>query len=106
MSLSSTPGSTRLSRTLRPRLRGGDDIRKNLLEYDDVMNLQRKALYGLRDEILTGTGVDEKVVKAIEDVVEKYTDDHFPQGCITKTSMSMPGKLRSITSPSRSISLR
>ena len=56
------------------------DIRKNLLEYDDVMNLQRKALYGLRDEILTGTGVDEKVVEAIEDVVEKYTDDHFPQG--------------------------
>ena len=56
------------------------DIRKNLLEYGDVMNLQRKALYGLRDEILTGTGVDEKVVEAIEDVVEKYTDDHFPQG--------------------------
>ena len=56
------------------------DIRKNLLEYDDVMNLQRKALYGLRDEILTGTGVDEKVVEAIEDVVEKYSDEHFPQG--------------------------
>jgi preprotein translocase subunit SecA len=56
------------------------DIRKNLLDYDDVMNLQRKALYGLRDEILTGTGVDEKVIEAIEDVVEKYTDDHFPKG--------------------------
>jgi len=56
------------------------DIRKNLLEYDDVMNLQRKALYGLRDEILTGSQVDEKIIEAIEDVVDKYTDDHYPKG--------------------------
>ena len=30
------------------------DIRKNLLEYDDVMNQQRKAIYGLRRQILEG----------------------------------------------------
>ena len=30
------------------------DSRKNVLEYDDVMNQQRKAIYGLRKQILTG----------------------------------------------------
>jgi len=30
------------------------DIRKNVLEYDDVMNLQRKTIYALRTQILTG----------------------------------------------------
>jgi preprotein translocase subunit SecA len=55
------------------------DIRKHLLEYDDVMNLQRTALYSLRDEIMTGDGVDVKVHKAIEDVVYSFSDDHFPE---------------------------
>lgn len=31
------------------------DIRKNLLEYDDVMNQQRKSIYSLRRQVLTGT---------------------------------------------------
>src|ERR1700690_3124341 len=35
------------------------DIRKNLLEYDDVMNQQRKAIYGLRRQVLEGRYVSE-----------------------------------------------
>ncbi len=35
------------------------DIRKNLLEYDDVMNLQRKSIYGLRKQVLEGRYVRE-----------------------------------------------
>ncbi len=56
------------------------DIRKNVLEYDDVMNLQRKAVYGLRDEVMLGSQVHEKVREAIEDVVYMVCDDHLPEG--------------------------
>src|SRR4030095_5457417 len=35
------------------------DIRKNLLDYDDVMNQQRKAIYALRKQILEGRYVPE-----------------------------------------------
>jgi preprotein translocase subunit SecA len=46
------------------------NIRKNLLEYDDVMNQQRKVIYGQRREILKGEGVDETVRGMIEEVLE------------------------------------
>src|SRR5262249_59471729 len=35
------------------------DIRKNLLEYDDVMNQQRKTVYALRRQVLEGRYVPE-----------------------------------------------
>ena len=34
------------------------DIRKHLLEYDDVMNQQRNAVYDLRKEVLAGDNID------------------------------------------------
>ena len=37
------------------------DIRKNVLEYDDVMNAQRKTIYSLREAILTGRYAPEEV---------------------------------------------
>jgi preprotein translocase subunit SecA len=37
------------------------DIRKNLLEYDDVMNSQRKTIYKLRQELLAGRYVPEEL---------------------------------------------
>jgi preprotein translocase subunit SecA len=37
------------------------DIRKNLLEYDDVMNAQRKTVYALRQQLLLGTYEPEEV---------------------------------------------
>ncbi|MEZ4264999.1 MAG: preprotein translocase subunit SecA [Myxococcota bacterium] len=60
------------------------DQRKNILEYDDVMNLQRKALYALRDEILTGDKVHEKVLEAIDDTVFRICDDTFPEDGIAE----------------------
>jgi len=42
------------------------DIRKHLLEYDDVMNQQRKTIYSLRREVLEGrySPVGQRKVKA------------------------------------------
>ena len=56
-------------------------IRKNVLDYDDVMNLQRKAVYSLRDKILFG-GPESHVlvVEAITDTVHKIVDEHMPDG--------------------------
>jgi len=54
------------------------EVRKHLLEYDDVMNKQREVIYKIRDEVLLGENLKERVVKffedAIEDIIMKYTD--------------------------------
>jgi len=54
------------------------EIRKHLLEYDNVMNKQREAVYKMRDEILSGGRLKERAGsffdEAIEDVILKYTD--------------------------------
>ncbi|MDI6840061.1 MAG: preprotein translocase subunit SecA [bacterium] len=52
------------------------DIRKHLLEYDDVMNRQREAIYSMRDEILEGMDLSPKVMEMIEAVVDGIVDTH------------------------------
>ncbi len=46
------------------------NIRKNLLEYDDVMNQQRKVIYGQRRKVLEDDSLRETVVGMIEEVIE------------------------------------
>jgi preprotein translocase subunit SecA len=54
------------------------DVRKNLLEYDDVMNAQRKTVYSLRQQLLLGRYhpevVDEATGKTIDEVREIPVD--------------------------------
>ncbi len=47
------------------------DIRKHLLEYDDVMNQQRQSIYKMRRQILAGQGLREMVEEFIEEVAEE-----------------------------------
>jgi len=53
------------------------DIRKRLIDYDDVMNKQREAIYAMRDEVLYNKNPDEfilgKIENVINDIIEKYT---------------------------------
>ncbi len=55
------------------------EIRKHLLEYDDVMNKQREVIYSQRKQILKGEDLKDVVIGFIEDVadflVEDYTHD-------------------------------
>ena len=44
--------------------------RKNVLEYDDVMNQQRTVIYGQRMEVLSGADIKDKIVKMIYDFIE------------------------------------
>ncbi len=46
------------------------DVRKHLLEYDDVMNRQREIIYSERDRVLKGEHLHEHIFEMIEDVVE------------------------------------
>ena len=48
-------------------------IRKHLLEYDDVMNQQRKVVYDIRKQALN----DSDITEAIEDMVDDYVDDEL-----------------------------
>ncbi len=55
------------------------DIRKNLLEYDDVANDQRKVIYDQRAELLEAADVEESIESFIEDVVESTIDKYIPR---------------------------
>ena len=54
------------------------EIRKNLLEYDDVMNKQREAIYELRRDILLGREGRDYVTRIAGDVVDYMIDRHCP----------------------------
>ncbi|HRC87274.1 MAG TPA: preprotein translocase subunit SecA, partial [Thermoanaerobaculia bacterium] len=55
------------------------EIRKHLLEYDDVMNKQREAIYQLRRDILEGKEGREYVLGVASDVVDHLVDKHCPE---------------------------
>jgi preprotein translocase subunit SecA len=60
------------------------DIRKHLLEYDDVMNRQRQVIYEQRKRVLKGASLWEDLEQMIEEIVEEmmpvYIDEkHHPE---------------------------
>ncbi len=46
------------------------EIRKHLLEFDDVLNEQRKYIYGQRDSILTDTNLKDRVLETVREITE------------------------------------
>jgi preprotein translocase subunit SecA len=56
------------------------NIRKNLLEYDDVMNYQRKGVYEIRRRALHGENVLEMVREAVDNIVTDVMDDFLVEG--------------------------
>jgi len=54
------------------------DIRKNLLEYDNVANDQRKAIYDLRDELMGSERVTAMVDRIRPDVINAIVDANIP----------------------------
>lgn len=53
------------------------EIRKHLLEYDDVMNRQRELIYSERDKFLFDQGVRDHISEMIEDVVEGLLETYM-----------------------------
>src|SRR5438034_1253255 len=54
------------------------DVRKHVLEYDDVLNVQRKVIYGERRKALFGDNVRENVLDMIERLLGTLVDAHCP----------------------------
>lgn len=55
------------------------EIRKHLLEYDDVMNKQREAIYAIRRELLEGVDQREYVLELAGDILNDLMDTHTPR---------------------------
>jgi len=55
------------------------EVRKHLLEYDDVMNKQREAIYELRKDILSGREGTEYVLRTAEDIIGYIIQTHCPE---------------------------
>jgi len=56
------------------------DIRKHLLEYDDVMNRQREIIYTLRRDILTGENQKDILYDMADEVLEETLAEIIPKG--------------------------
>ena len=54
------------------------EIRKHLLEYDDVMNTQREVIYTQRRAILEGKDLKEDILSMARDLLENYLDTFTP----------------------------
>ncbi|MFC5570527.1 preprotein translocase subunit SecA [Lysobacter yangpyeongensis] len=66
------------------------DIRKNLLDFDDVNNDQRKVIYGQRDELLEAESVQENIDGIREDVVNDIVTRFVPAESIDE-QWDIPG---------------
>ncbi len=58
------------------------DIRKNLLEYDDVANDQRKVVYHQRSELMEADEIKESVAAIREEVISNTVAIHIPPGSL------------------------
>jgi len=73
------------------------DIRKNLLEFDDVANDQRKVIYEQRNELLAEEDVQETVEGIIDDVLEEMISSYVPLQSLEE-QWDVPGLEESIDS--------
>ncbi len=56
------------------------EARKHLLEYDDVMNKQREAVYGLRHQLLEGLDQRELIIEDyVANIISNLLDEHAPE---------------------------
>jgi preprotein translocase subunit SecA len=67
--------------TAQKRVEGRNfDIRKHVIQFDDVMNLQRETIYSQRRMVLDGENLKEFVMNMIRSVVENYVESFTGEG--------------------------
>ena len=72
--------------TAQKRVEGNNfDIRKNLLQYDDVMNNQREIIYDKRNKILDNESIHEMILSTFRHHIEDLVNSHLaPEGYLTE----------------------
>jgi len=58
------------------------DIRKQLLEYDDVANDQRRVIYAQRNEMMAESDLSETINSIREEVIDNVITSHIPHGSL------------------------
>jgi len=66
------------------------DMRKQLLEYDDVANDQRRVIYGQRNEVLVSENVSSRVIDLRDGSLEEVVRTFVPQGSVEE-QWDLPG---------------
>jgi len=56
------------------------EARKHLLEYDDVNNKQRQAVYGMRRQLLEGIDQKERILDMVRGIVDQFIDERCAEG--------------------------
>ncbi len=81
---------TRAIATAQSRVEGNNfDIRKQLLQYDDVMNNQREIMYQKRNDILDNESIHDAVLKSVKDHVTDLVKSHvYPEGKLTDEDLN------------------
>ena len=76
---------TKALSSAQARVEGNNfDIRKQLLQYDDVMNNQREIMYARRNEILDSESIHDTVLETIHNHISDLVNSHlFPEGRLT-----------------------
>ena len=75
--------------TAQKRVEGNNfDIRKNLLQYDDVMNNQREIIYEKRNKILDNESIHDMIISTFRHHIEDLVNSHLaPEGYLTEDDL-------------------
>ena len=81
---------TRSIETAQKKVEGNNyDMRKSLLDYDNVMNEQREIIYSRRNEILEQEDIEERTKETFNSAIKYLVDNHIePEGFITDDDKS------------------
>jgi preprotein translocase subunit SecA len=70
-------------RTSQAKVEGRNfSVRKNVLQFDDVMNRQREMIYSQRDSVLEGKDLHDTILRMMDDVVADAVGRYLPEGII------------------------
>jgi preprotein translocase subunit SecA len=72
------------------------DVRKNLLEYDEVMDEQRKRVYGYRQNVLNGANCKQLILEMIDQQIEHYLGQFLDKDYGTETFAGWAAKQLSV----------
>ncbi len=81
---------TKSIETAQKRVEGNNyDIRKSLLDYDNVMNEQREIIYARRNDILEQDSIHDRILETFKNTISSLVDNHIePEGYITENDKS------------------
>ena len=81
---------TKSIETAQKRVEGNNyDIRKSLLDYDNVLNEQREIIYNKRNEIIDNESISQTVIDTFKETINVLCENHIaPEGHLTETDKS------------------